>query len=74
MSQVVDILTSTGVAPYTVYVCDITNTFCYFVANGVTLPYQFTVQPPLDVATSIIIKLIDFDGCETFELYTCPIS
>ena len=74
MSQVVDILTSTGTAPYDVYVCDVTNTFCYLVANNVTLPYQFTVPPPLDTSTSVIIKLIDSDGCETFELYQCPIT
>ena len=74
MSQIVDILTSTGTAPYEVYVCDVTNTFCYLVANGVTLPYQFTVPSPLDTSTSVIIKLIDTDGCETFELYQCPIT
>ena len=35
MSQVVDILTSTGIAPYDVYVCDITYTFCFSIPVNV---------------------------------------
>ena len=74
MPQVVNILTSTGIPPYDIFVCDITNTFCYLVANGVTLPYLFTVPAPLDTSTSVIIKLIDSTGCEFFELYQCPVT
>ena len=72
MSQFVDITTSTGVAPYDVYVCDITNTFCYVVATGVTLPYQFYVPAPLDNVSQLIVKLVDSLGCEFFESYQCP--
>jgi len=70
----VDILTSSGVAPYDVYVCDITNTFCYLVATGVSLPYQFNVPPPLDNTNDLIIKIIDSNGCEYFEPYSCPVT
>ena len=72
MSQFVDITTSTGVAPYDVYVCDITNTFCYVVATGVTIPYQFYVPAPLDNVSQLIVKLVDSLGCEFFEPYQCP--
>ena len=72
MSQFVDITTSTGVAPYDVYVCDITYTFCYVVATGVTLPYQFYVPAPLDNVSQLIVKLVDSTGCVFFEPYQCP--
>lgn len=72
MSQFVDITTSTGVAPYDVYVCDITYTFCFVVATGVTLPYQFYVPAPLDDVTQLIVKLVDSTGCVFFEPYQCP--
>jgi len=72
MSQSIDILTSTGVPPYDVYVCDITYTFCYVVATGVTLPYQFFAPPPLDNVSQLIVKLIDSTGCVFFEPFQCP--
>lgn len=72
MSQSIDILTSTGVPPYDVYVCDISNTFCFLVTTGVTLPYQFFAPPPLDNVSQLIVKLIDSLGCEFFEPFQCP--
>jgi hypothetical protein len=72
MSQSIDILTSTGVPPYDVYVCDVTYTFCYVVATGVTLPYQFFAPPPLDDVSQLIVKLIDSTGCVFFEPFQCP--
>jgi hypothetical protein len=72
MSQSIDILTSTGVPPYDVYVCDISNTFCFLVTTGVTLPYQFFAPPPLDNVSQLIVKLIDSTGCVFFEPFQCP--
>jgi hypothetical protein len=72
MSQSIDILTSTGVAPYDVYVCDVSNTFCFLVDTGVTLPYQFFAPPPLNNVSQLIVKLIDSLGCEFFEPFQCP--
>jgi hypothetical protein len=72
MSQSIDILTSTGVPPYDVYVCDVTNTFCFLVDTSVTLPYQFFAPPPLDNVSQLIVKLIDSLGCEFFEPFQCP--
>jgi hypothetical protein len=72
MSQSIDILTSTGVPPYDVYVCDVTYTFCFLVDTGVTLPYQFFAPPPLDDVSQLIVKLVDSTGCVFFEPYQCP--
>jgi hypothetical protein len=72
MSQSIDILTSTGVPPYDVYVCDVTYTFCFLVDTGVTLPYQFFAPPPLDNVSQLIVKLVDSLGCVFFEPFQCP--
>lgn len=76
MSHQVVLSGSTGTPPYTIYVCDITNTYCYFVSSGITISpsYTFLVPPPLDVVESFLIKLIDSNGCERLVLLTCPID
>lgn len=63
----------TGTSPYDVYVCDITNTICVYITGLTSCPpsYTFTVPSPLNTSGSLLVKIIDGDGCERFELYTC---
>ena len=70
----IEITGATGTPPYSVYVCDTTLTYCYVVTGSTTIPptFIFDVPPPLDVVSSLIVKVIDANGCETFELYSCP--
>lgn len=72
MPNYVQITSVTGTSPYDVYVCDITNTFCYVVTTNVTIPYNFYVPAPLDDVSQLIVKLVDSLGCEIFEPYQCP--
>jgi len=73
MPYQVSVSGTTGTPPYDLYVCDITNTYCYLSASGVTIspPYTFYVSPPLDVVESLIIKILDSNGCERFEVVSC---
>ena len=76
MAHQVIISGTTGTPPYEIQVCDITNTYCYLVSSGETIPpaYTFYVPPPLDVVESFLLKIIDSNGCERFELLTCPVE
>jgi len=76
MSNQITISGINGNPPYDVYVCDITNTYCYLITGSTTIPPTliFTVPPPLDVVDSFLLKLIDSKGCEKFILLTCPID
>jgi hypothetical protein len=71
MSTQIQIISSTGVSPYTVKVCDITDTYCYTVATSVTFPYTFISPPPLSNVLSFLVKIIDNSGCEVFHLVQC---
>jgi hypothetical protein len=70
--QVINITSLSGTAPYDIYVCDITITYCYFVASGVsTVPQYIDLPPFLTGVKSIIVKIIDSIGCEEFHLVNC---
>lgn len=70
----IEITGSTGVSPYSIYVCDITNTYCYLVTGSTSIPpsYIFDVPPPLDEVSSLLVKIVDSNGCEDFVSYVCP--
>jgi hypothetical protein len=76
MPQVVNILTSTGIPPYDIYVCDITNTYCFSVSAATTItPIQiFNVPPPLDNVDYLLLKIIDSSSCEKFIYLECTID
>ena len=65
---------STGVGPYQIQVCDITNSTCIIVTGSTTIPPSFTfdVPSPLDGVSSLLVKIIDSNGCEVFQVYSCP--
>lgn len=72
MPQQITITGVTGTPPYDVYVCDITNTYCYLVSGGTYIStYTFQVPTPLSNVGSLLIKLIDSTGCEIFNYYEC---
>ena len=70
----IEITGVTGTGPFEVQVCDITNTTCVVVTGSTNIPptYTFDVPPPFDGVSSIIVKIIDSTGCETFHPYYCP--
>ena len=71
MPTQVQILSSTGQSPYTVKVCDITDTYCYTVGTGITFPYTFFPPAPLNNVLSFLVRIIDNNGCEVFHLIQC---
>jgi hypothetical protein len=70
----IEITGATGTGPYDIYVCDTTLTYCVLAGSGVNFPpnFLYTLVYPLDVVNSVIIKLIDSNGCEFIEVYSCP--
>ena len=65
--QVIEINNATGTAPYDVYICDVTITYCYLVGTGInSFPSYFDLPSFLNGSQSVIVKLIDSNGCEIF--------
>lgn len=74
ISSAIKILSLEGVPPFQVYSCDYALNNCQLVAtlenpvqaiNDIILPNLFDNSP------NIIVKIISFDGCETFTLLNC---
>lgn len=63
-----------GHSPYDIYICDITDSYCYLVDSGIT-----TIPPSIELITpsefggveELLIKIIDSEGCKFFRYYTC---
>ena len=58
----------TGLAPFNVYLCDISFSSCIWMASGNTPPVSFTVPPPYDVNTSFGVRIIDSNNCVIEEV------
>lgn len=73
MPNVVTITGLSGTSPYDIYICDVSNTLCLFITGLTISPptYSFNVPYPLNTTGSLLIKIIDGNGCERFEYYTC---
>ena len=71
MPNQITLTVSTGTPPYQVFVCDITNTYCYFATTFGGGTITFDSPAPLEYTTPILIKIVDSLNCETFEFYQC---
>jgi hypothetical protein len=70
--QIIDITSLSGTAPYDVYICDSTLTYCFLVLSGIsTVPQSVELPSFLSGAKNIILKIIDSVGCEFFSLIPC---
>jgi surface protein len=74
ISSAIKILSLEGVPPFQVYSCDYALNNCQLVAtlenpvqaiNDIILPSLFDNSP------NIVVKIISFDGCETFKFLNC---
>lgn len=74
MSQLIEISSITGTSPYDVYVCDVYGSNCMFlsaVTVNVPPPIYLTLPTYFDYAPVIMIKIIDANSCEYFEIIQC---
>ena len=71
MPNIVQINSLSGTAPFDLYVCDQTISYCFFVASISGSQYTFNVPHPLDSTTPIILKVIDANNCEVIYLLSC---
>ena len=71
-TQVIQIYSLTGHSPYDITICDITNTYCYSGATGVTTtPLTIDIPPELLGTTELLVVVTDSIGCEEIQYYFC---
>ena len=71
MPNQITLTVSNGTPPYNIYVCDITNTYCYSATTFGGGTITFDSSAPLEYTTPILIKIIDSRNCESFQYYQC---
>lgn len=66
----------TGIPPYDVYICDTTFSFCSLISGSTTIPpnIDYTLSGVFENVSPVIIKIVDSNGCEFFEIIDCPPS
>jgi hypothetical protein len=70
--QIIEITSLTGHSPYDITICDITKSYCYVVASGVTsAPITVEIPAELSGTQELIVVITDSSGCETFSNYNC---
>ena len=60
----------TGSSPYDIYICDDPVTTCIYVDTISSLPYQFEVPSVMSTNTIFNLKVVDNNGCTTYENLT----
>jgi hypothetical protein len=70
--QVIQITSLTGHSPYDITICDITNTYCYSGATGVTT-VPLTIEIPIELlgVTELLVVVTDSIGCEEIQYHYC---
>ena len=74
MASSIQITSVTGTSPYDVYVCDVFGLNCNLVGTiPVSVPpvVTFTIPTMFNYAQVVMVKVIDFNNCETFHIETC---
>lgn len=64
---------TSGQAPYDVYICDFTNTSCFYVSGTTYIPPSviFNTENYFPFEQTLIIKIIDTNGCEHTQSLVC---
>jgi surface protein len=72
--QVIQINSLTGHSPYNITICDITKTYCYSGATGVTsVPLTINLPTELLGTNEVLVVVTDSIGCEEIQYHQCTI-
>jgi len=72
MSSKITITSVSGAtAPYTLYVCDSNGNNCSVLTTDASPTGNFTLSSFFDGAPSVMLKIIDSNNCEYFQILPC---
>jgi hypothetical protein len=74
MSCQIQINSISGTSPFDIYMCDIGLVQCIFIETVTSPTYPIILTPPSTLvgATTVVVKIIDVNGCQLFQPYTQP--
>jgi len=70
--QIIQITSLSGHSPYDITICDITNTYCYTGATGVTtVPLTIDIPTELLGTQELLVVVTDSIGCSEIQYHFC---
>jgi len=74
MACQIQINSISGTSPFDIYLCDINLNQCVFIQTETSPSYPIIITPPPTFygVNQLIVKIIDDNGCETFNYYILP--
>jgi hypothetical protein len=74
MSCQIQINSISGTSPFDIYLCDINLNQCVFIQTETNPSYPIIITPPPTFygVNQLIVKIVDGNGCETFNYYILP--
>jgi hypothetical protein len=74
MSCQIQINSISGTSPFDIYLCDINLNQCVFIQTETSPSYPIIISlpPTFYGVNQLIVKIIDGNGCETFNYYILP--
>ena len=74
MSCTVQINSISGTSPFDIYMCDIGLVQCIFIETVTSPTYPIILTPPSTLvgATTVVVKIVDGNGCSIFYPCTQP--
>ena len=74
MSCAIQINSISGTSPFDIYMCDIGLAQCVFIQTVTSPVYPITLTTPTTLigATTVVVKIVDGNGCQTFNSFTQP--
>lgn len=73
MSAQIEITSLTGTLPADVYVSDVYGNNLSLVGVLSSIPQTFVLPVIFNFAPAVIVKIIDADGCEEFQVKECGV-
>lgn len=72
MTVHIDINNITGTAPHNIFICQEGVSTCYYIAQIHSTPYSFDIPPPINIESSLLLKIKDSEGCEVYRNIILP--
>ena len=67
MAQQIVITSIIGVAPYSIYVCQVDGSNCIYINTTSSVPYSFVIPESYDISNGFTLKVVDSNGCQIVD-------
>lgn len=67
MAQQIFITSVIGVAPYSIYICQVDGSNCIYIDTTSIIPFDFIIPESYDITNGFTLKVVDANGCQILD-------